>query len=101
VDNFEVKVRQLDDKITKNHQLSEEKFKIIKDQIGKLQEGMATEIIAREILEERKNKEIKLVENNIALELNVERQTRREMETRIAKKLDEKVYALRLDVAKE
>ena len=34
---------------------------------------MATEIIAREILDERKTKEIKLVENNIALELNVEK----------------------------
>ena len=76
-------------------------LQLLKDQIGKLQEGMATEIIAREILDERKTKEIKLVENNIALELNVEKQSRKEIEQRITKKVEEKIYSLRVDVAKE
>lgn len=48
-ETFENKVKLLDDKITKNHQLNEDKFKILKDQITKIQEGLATEIIAREV----------------------------------------------------
>jgi len=47
---------------------------------------MATEIVAREILEDRKTKEIKLVETTIALELNEEKQVRKDMEARILKK---------------
>ncbi len=41
------------------------------------------------------------MENNIALELNVEKQSRKEMETKIAKKVDDKISALRFEVAKE
>lgn len=52
-------------------------------------------------MDERKTKEIKLVENNIALELNVEKQNRKEMEAKITKKVDDKIYALRVEVAKE
>ena len=35
--------------------------------------------MAREILDERKSKELKLVENNVTLELNVERQVSRKV----------------------
>jgi len=100
-ESFESKIKQLDERHTKNHLITEEKLKLLKDQINKLQEGMATEIVAREILDDRKNKEIKLVETNIALELNEEKQIRKEMEQRILKKGDEKVYSLRVDVSKD
>ncbi len=48
-ETFENKIKSLDDKITRNHQLNEDKFKILKEQITKIQEGLATEIIAREV----------------------------------------------------
>jgi len=49
-------------------------MQLLKDHIGKLQEGLATERIAREILDERKTKELKLVESSVVLDLNVEKQ---------------------------
>ena len=55
----------LEEKISRQAISEETKFKLLKDQITKLQEGLATERIAREILDERKQKEAKLVENNI------------------------------------
>ena len=70
----------LEEKISRQAISEETKFKLLKDQITKLQEGLATERIAREILDERKQKEAKLVENNIQLDLNVEKQTRKEAE---------------------
>merc|ERR1711881_778648 len=88
-------------KLSRNQMAEETKFKLLKDQITKLQEGLATERIAREILDERKAKELKLVENNVQLDLNVEKQNRKDNETKIQKHIDEKVFALRLDLAKE
>lgn len=100
-ESLDIKTKHLEDKVGKNQSVNDERFRLLKDQVAKLQEGIATEIIAREILDERKTKEIKLVENNINLELNVEKQNKREVEQRIAKKVDEKIYSLRLDIAKE
>ena len=57
--------------------------------------------MTRELLDERKLKEIKLSENNINIEMNVERQNRREGENKVAKLIDEKVFGLKMDLAKE
>jgi hypothetical protein len=57
--------------------------------------------MSRELLDERKSKELKLSENNIQIELNVERQNRRESEAKITKMIDERLYSLKLDLAKE
>ncbi len=57
--------------------------------------------MSRELLDERKQKEIKLSENNIQIELQVERQNRRETEAKITKMIDERLYGLKLDLAKE
>ena len=55
----------------------------------------------RESIDERKAKELKLCENNISIELNIERQNRRETDAKIQKMLDERLYSLKLDLAKE
>lgn len=55
----------------------------------------------RESIDERKSKELKLCENNISIELNIEKQNRRETEAKIQKMLDERLYSLKLDLAKE
>ncbi len=52
-------------------------------------------------MDERKGKEIKLAENNINIELNVEKQNRTESESKINKMVDERLFALKLDLAKE
>ena len=52
-------------------------------------------------MDERKTKEVKLIEKNVNLELNTEKQNRKETEQRIVKKLEEKINALRTDVTKE
>lgn len=44
---------------------------------------------------------MKLSENNIQIEANVEKQNRRESEAKITKMIDERLYGLKLDLAKE
>ena len=73
----------------------------MKDQTSKLIEGIQTEQMARELMDERKSKELKLSENNIQIEMNVEKQNRRESEAKITKMIDERLYSLKLDLAKE
>lgn len=67
-----------------------------------LVEGVSNEQMARELMiDEKKSKEMKLVENNIQIELNIEKQHRREGEAKLSKVLDERLYTIRLDLAKE
>merc|ERR1711998_567966 len=73
----------------------------IRNQIQKLEEGMNNEQMAREMLEERKAKEFKLIENSILLDLNVEKQHRKDAEQLLMKSIDEKCFGLRLALAKE
>lgn len=57
--------------------------------------------MTKDILDEKKAKETKICENNIQIELNVEKQNRRESEAKITKMVDERLFSLKLDLAKE
>ncbi len=52
-------------------------------------------------MDERKTKEVKLVEKNIQIDLNAEKKGRRDVEQRVVTKVEEKISALRQDVSKE
>lgn len=82
-------------------QKDDQQFKHLKDSLAKMVEGVQSEQLARDLLDEKKTKEIKLVENNMNIELNIEKQNRRESEAKISKIIDERLYAIRLDLAKE
>ena len=64
-------------------------------------DGLQSDSLARDLLDERKTKELKLSENNVLIDLNVEKQNRRETEAKISKIIDERLYTIRLDLAKE
>lgn len=49
------------------------KFKVLKEQVGKIQESLKTEQVSREIFDEKKTKEIRLVENLVNIEINKEK----------------------------
>jgi len=94
-EQVETRIRQIDAKITDNHNLTEDKLKKYNDDLRSLEEGMAAEIIARELLEERKIKEMTLVESNLALDLKDERKQAVEGERKILTKVEEKIHAVR------
>lgn len=98
---YEEKIKNIEEKINRAQMAEDTKFKIMKDQISKLSEGISSEQLLRESIDERKAKELKLCENNISIELNIERQNRRETDAKIQKMLDERLYSLKLDLAKE
>merc|ERR1719359_789397 len=72
-DAVELKLRVLDDKLLRAQISEEDKLKPLHEQITKLQEELAAERLSREVMDERKTKEIKAVEQAISLDLTVEK----------------------------
>jgi hypothetical protein len=79
----------------------EQAMKGLKDSLTKVVDTVQSEQLARDLLDEKKTKEFKLAENNIMIDLNIEKQLRRESEAKMSKLLDERLYTIRLDLAKE
>lgn len=105
-DAFFSKLRKIEEKVSKLQITEEAKLNVtptqhLKDSISKLQEQLANEHLSREIFSDKKAKEIKIVENNLILDINQEKQTRKETESKLAKIVDEKLFGLRLDLSKE
>merc|ERR1712205_29761 len=87
-DAVELKLRVLDDKLLRAQISEEDKLKPLHEQITKLQEGLAAERLSREVMDERKTKEIKSVESSISLDLTVEKRARKDLESKIMKQVD-------------
>lgn len=101
VEGFQSKLKNLDSKVDSTTVTFDSKFKLLKEQLAKLNESLSQERTQRETLDERKSKELKLVENNLNIDLNLLKQGRKDYEAKVNKLLDEKLFNLRLELAKE
>lgn len=100
------KISNLDEKVTKIKANEELKFNVIhtqqfKDQLLKLQEQVTRERESREIFEERKSKEVKLLENNLNIDLNIEKQNGKDAFGRLNKAVEEKLFEIKIELGKE
>lgn len=98
---FENRQKELDDRIRKSHQNDEATFKLFKEQILKLQEALSSQKVARELLDDKKAAELKMLDTNINLDINVERQERKEAESEINKMFEDKMGRQRLEMNQE
>lgn len=80
---------------------SDNKYKLLRDQLNRVAEGLGQERHMRETLDERKAKELKLVENNLRIDLNLLKQARKDTEGKVLKILDEKLYSIKVELLKE
>merc|ERR1711943_137502 len=79
-DAVELKLRVLDDKLLRAQISEEDKLKPLHEQITKLQEELAAERLSREVMDERRSKDIKSVEQSCQLDLTVEKRGRKDLE---------------------
>eukprot|EP00708_Paratrimastix_pyriformis_P004795 GAFH01003726.1.p1 GENE.GAFH01003726.1~~GAFH01003726.1.p1 ORF type:complete len:268 (-),score=98.60 GAFH01003726.1:92-871(-) len=100
-EQVEGRLRALDERITRAQSGEDIRWRCMKDQVVKLQEALAAEKLARELLDEKKTKELKLLESSISLDLSVEKQARKDSEARITRQIDERCFQLRLELARE
>lgn len=75
-------VTMLDQRVTHATQAEEARLRMLADQTQRLVEGLQAMRVAREIHEERRLKEIRMMENNLQLDLQSARQARKEIECR-------------------
>lgn len=75
-------VTMLDQRVTHSTQAEESKLRMLADQMQRLNEGLQAMRVAREIHDERRLKEIRMIENSLQLDLQGARQARKEIENR-------------------
>ncbi|CAD8067546.1 unnamed protein product [Paramecium primaurelia] len=101
-ETFENRVKLLEDKATKQSQADDSKFKLLREQLQKIEEGAQNEKIIRETGDEKlRSKDLKLLEGFLGKELQNEKINRKDYEVKIIKNTDEKVYSLKLDLARQ
>lgn len=88
----------MEDRLARFEMDRDRKDKELNEKYETLRVGLENEALAREILQERKLKELKLVESGVTLDLNLERQGRMEAEMRVAKSLDDRCIALSVEL---
>merc|ERR1711939_289129 len=71
----ELKLKVLDDKLIRAQVSEEEKLKPLHDNTAAVTENLYAERLAREVMDERKSKEIKTVESAISLDITAQRRS--------------------------
>lgn len=88
-------IMALDQRVTTAMQAEESRLRMFADQMQKLLEGLEAMRVAGEIHDERKAKELRLLESSVTLDLNAARQARRDMEARVEQLGDQRMADLR------
>ena len=79
----------------------DQKNLVISQMVDKLHESASIQLSNTKIFDEKKSNEIKQSDTKLQFELQADRQNRKEVEAFSKKVVDEKLYALKLDLAKE
>lgn len=90
-------VTVIDQRVSHATQAEDSRVRMIQDQIQRLNEGLQALRVAREIHEERKLKEVRMVESNASTDLGKARQARSELEARVEESGNTKVQEVRED----
>ena len=69
--------------------------------MSQAQDAIATQKAQREILDEKKSKEIQVIESSVTVEFNIERQHRKELDDKLTKMVEDKYQTLRQEIEKE
>merc|ERR1719472_47187 len=75
-------VSMLDQRVTVATQAEEARLRMLTDQMQRLMESLQAMRVAREIHDERRLKEVRMIENSLQLDLQSARQARKEIESR-------------------
>ncbi|QDZ23448.1 hypothetical protein HOP50_10g59870 [Chloropicon primus] len=98
---LKTKIKQLEEKVTRYGEVSIERGNALRDEVKKLEEDLGTCKVKREVLAERKEKELQLVDDNSVADLNSERETRKESHRQLVRFIEEKAQILRASLVTE
>eukprot|EP01065_Artemidia_motanka_P025589 TRINITY_DN30586_c0_g1_i1.p1 TRINITY_DN30586_c0_g1~~TRINITY_DN30586_c0_g1_i1.p1 ORF type:complete len:315 (+),score=117.71 TRINITY_DN30586_c0_g1_i1:49-993(+) len=95
---FEQRLADLEARLGDVEQRDEASWRAVNGQVDKLREAVDTQQKTHDVLDERKAKELQLLESTLQVELGAEKQERREVETCMLRQIDERLSQLREDV---
>ena len=98
---IEDRSKVVSDELSRQEEDGASKVKALADQLKKVQSQSATQMDNSAVLHERRQTDIKQSETRLQFELNADRQSRKENEVKTSKIIDERLYSLRLELAKE
>ncbi|KAJ9450246.1 hypothetical protein DIPPA_26942 [Diplonema papillatum] len=96
--NFEQRLVELENRLGDVEKRDEGSVRGVQMQIDGLKDALTQQQRARETLEDRKSKEVKLLENTLKLELDTEKQERREVEQLMVSQIEDRLAQLHKDV---
>ena len=100
-EELENRIRKVEESVSKYGEFIAERGSGLRDEVAKLDKDLGTCRVKREVLEERKQKELKLVENNTTADLNSEREARKESHRQLVRFIEEKSQILRTGLVTE
>merc|ERR1712086_432737 len=95
------RLKSLDTRMTKDAVSEAEKFKVLRMVLDKIEDDTGVEKISLDTLRDRYDQEIKSLESNSLLDLNIHRASRRDLDTALSKKIDEKFGVFRAELMEE
>merc|ERR1711998_581730 len=95
------KLKTLDTLYTKQQASEAERFKVLRMVLDKIEDDTGVEKISLDTLRDRYDQEIKSLESNALLDLNIHRASRRDLDTALSKKIDEKFGVFRMELSEE
>lgn len=98
---LEKRVRQVEEKVSEFADFISERGTALCEDVKKLEEGLGTCKVKREVLDDRKQKELQLVETNILADLSSERETRKDTHRQLVRFIEEKAQLLRAGLVTE
>merc|ERR1711904_509005 len=100
-DELGSRLKSLDQRCTQQQSSEAEKYKVLRMVLDKIQDDSGVEKISLDTLRDRYDQEIKSLESNALLELNIHRASRRDLDTALSKKIDEKFGVFRMELMEE
>lgn len=95
---MEQRLKNFDDKLKRSFQNDEATFKLLKEQTQKIIEGIESQRAEKEVMAQKRRKELKTLEQNIILEVTSQTGNYLESGSIISQSFEEKTGALRNDV---
>eukprot|EP00756_Hemistasia_phaeocysticola_P024341 Hpha_TRINITY_DN15945_c1_g4::TRINITY_DN15945_c1_g4_i1::g.75419::m.75419 len=95
---LEQRLADLEARLADAEQREDGSWRNVHGQVDKLREALDTQQRTRDVLDDRKNKELQLLESTMQTELSAEKQERREVEQLMLRQIDERIAQLRDDV---
>merc|ERR1711865_1166907 len=95
------RLHSLDSQFTQVQAIEAEKFKVLRMILDKMEDDLGIESISLDTLKDRYDQEIKSLESSAVLDLGVHRQSRRDLDTSLSKKIDQKFNVFRTELMEE